>query len=261
PSVVRMVPTTYTTNVPVNVVVDVEFSEALDASSVVAQNVELLEGASEVARTVSRVGSGEVVRITPSSDLAANSFYGVRLSTELKDLEGLSPATNYNGYFTTGAGSDATVPSVVMVSPPAGSTGVGVNAPIRVKFSKGVNPLTVDATTVVVTGGAQTVVPSSVVFNDANDVVEIVPHEPLVAQAAYTITVGGVRDLVGHTVAPFTAGFTTAPGPDTDPPAIISSSVANLGSGTVPQNAVLVVEMSERIDPVSAGANGFYLFQ
>src|SRR5262249_19775868 len=130
PSVVRMVPT-YSTNVPVNGVVDGGFSEALGAASVGAEEGEVLEGAAEGARTVSLVGSGKVVRITPSSDLSANTFYGVRLSTELKDLEGLSPATNYNGYFTTGAGSDATVPSVVMVSPPAGSTGVGVNAPIR----------------------------------------------------------------------------------------------------------------------------------
>src|SRR5262249_16807437 len=99
----------------------------------------------------------------------------------------------------------------------------------------------------------------SVVLSGGSEGVESVPREPRVAQGAYTITVGGVRALVGHTVAPFTAGFTTAPGPDVDAPVLVRS-VPAAGALAVPINSAILLELSEPLDPVGAVTGGLYLY-
>ena len=65
---------------------------------------------------------------------------------------------------------------MVAVSPADQLPNVPVNANIRVRFSGPIDPLTVNGTTIQVSGGNQTAVPSAISFSENNQVVQITPQ-------------------------------------------------------------------------------------
>src|SRR5258708_38985660 len=54
----------------------------------------------------------------------------------------------FESTFTTAAGTDTTAPTVVMVTPANGATGIGLNAAVGLAFSKALNRNTVNGNTV-----------------------------------------------------------------------------------------------------------------
>jgi hypothetical protein len=263
PSLVRTSPAIQAAQVPLNALVDLEFDEALDPGSVSTETVFLREGSpngADVPVVVSLRMGGRVVRLVPSGPLSADSIYYSVLTTGLRDLDGVSPAApTYSSYFFTGTDVDQAAPAVVSVSPPDGTTGVGVNASIRVRFSEAINPLTVTGETVRVTDGVQVAVPSTIRFGTGNQDVEIVPHAPLTSAQPHTIMVSGVEDPAGNAVVPRTTGFTTGAGPDTEPPSI-SNIRPSYGQTEVPVNVVVEAQITEPVDPSGVDGNSFYLY-
>ena len=137
PALVETSPAIGSSGVPRNVRVELGFNEALEAASVATASVALLEnGGTPVPVTLTLVRAGRVLRLTPSGPLTASTFYSYSVSG-VRDLQG-TPVPGVNGHFMTGTGSDAAAPTVVAVSPPAGASGVGVNADLRVRFSEGI---------------------------------------------------------------------------------------------------------------------------
>jgi hypothetical protein len=251
PSVVRTLPTAFASNVPRSVVVELEYSEPLNPTTVNGATVRLLEnGSSLVPATVSLTGGGRIVRIVPSATLTASTYYYIDITTGIRDFDGAAPAAPLSQYFLTGTGTDLVSPMVLSVSPPNGATGVGVNAAIRIRFGEAVNPLSVNGASVLVTGGGTTVVPSSIAFATANDEVTIVPHAPLPASTTMSIALSGITDPSGRLVAPQTTQFTTASGPDTTPPTLLRSTPAYGATGVL-VNAVVILELSEAVDPAT----------
>jgi len=214
PAVVRTSPANGATGVPVNPAVEVEYTEALDAATVTGANVglRLQSGSTVVGSTVSLVGGGRVIRVVPTSPLAASTGYFVEVTSGVRDLQGTPAPFEDLLNFTTGTASDGVAPTVLGVAPPDGATGVGVNALIVVTFSEAVNPLTVSGSTIRVTGGGFTVVPASVSFTGSNTQVTVTPVQPLPDTTELTISVSGVEDVAGHAVTPFTSSFTTSAG-------------------------------------------------
>src|SRR4029079_16953692 len=112
-------------------------------------------------------------------------------------------------------------------------SGVGTNASIRVTFSEDVNQISVTPSTIAVSGGAYTLVPTSSVF-DSNRSVVITPQSPLPVNTLMTIAISGVLDMTGNAVTPLTTHFTTGSGPDTAAPFVTASSVDNSNGVNVP---------------------------
>lgn len=93
-----------------------------------------------------------MLQILSRSALRPNALITCRTDGTLQGTNGLSlPAGGFT--FTTGSGPDTTFPTIVSISPSNGLSNVGDNAIIRLAFSKPVNPLTVNANTVPLTGG------------------------------------------------------------------------------------------------------------
>ena len=136
--------------------------------------------------------------------------------------------------------------------PPDGSTAIGVNVSIRVRFSEPIDPLTVNATSIQVTGGNSTVVPSSISFDSSNQNVSVVPQAPLPDGTLMTLTVTGVQDLAGNSVTAHATHFTTTTGPDFVPPVVVTANPFP-NATNVPLKAAIVLHTSEPIgvDPVS----------
>src|SRR5207245_9093969 len=131
-----------------------------------------------VPSTVSLLGGGGVVRIVPDSVLLAGTPYLASLSNAVRDLDG--QALSYaQVYFTTGADSDSTGPTVQAVTPPDGAIGVGTNASIRVVFDEPVDPISVNETTVQVSDGTSKAMALTISFKHGEREVRIVHHAPM----------------------------------------------------------------------------------
>ncbi len=254
PNVVNTNPTGGS-GVPTNVVIDVGFDQALNASTVNTTTVSLLQGGSTVVPiAVSLVGGGTIIQITPSGFLAANTSYTVQLATGLQGVNG--HALQFTGTylsFTTGAGTDTVNPTVLLVSPPNGAGNVGDNANIRVRFSEAINQLTVSGSTIAISGGGVTQVPYSFSFNGTQEVL-IAPYTPLPDATQMSVAISGVTDVRGNQVVSQTTQFTTGTGPDAVIPAVISSNPFS-GETNVPLNTAVMLGMNEPIDPGAVNCN------
>jgi hypothetical protein len=251
------------TPVPTNVVIDLGFNETLNPATVNATTVSLLEdvccGFPAVPSTVSLINGGTAVQITPNAPLLANTFYFVQINSGLQGSNGLAfPFTQNLAFFETGTGVDTVSPAILSVSPPNGSGNVGDNAQIRVVFSKPVNPLTVNAASIQLTGGGVTEVPDSISFSNNNQSVVLVPHAPLPDNTLMTLAISGVTDLAGNVVTAQTTSFTTGTGPDVVPPAVISQNPFN-GASNVPVNTPITLQTSEPIDPGTVNNNTLFI--
>lgn len=257
PFIVNTNPTNFS-GIPTNVVMDLGFNETLNPSTVNTTTVSLMQGSTVIPSTVSLVGGGTIVQITPNSLLAANTAYTLQLTTGLQGTNGLPDTTDAPGTvlsFTTGAGTDTISPTVVLVSPPDGSTNVGDNANIRVRFSKAINPLTVTPSTIAISGGSVAQAPYAVSFT-SNQEVLIAPYSPLPDVTQMSVAISGVTDVAGNTVVAKTTHFTTGMGPDGTIPLVVRANPFS-GERNVPLNAPVVLQISEPVDPGTVSSSTF----
>jgi YD repeat-containing protein len=257
PSAVSVSPTG--SNVPTNVVIDVGFNETLNAATVNTSTVSLVQDVCcnfpVVPSTVSLINGGTVVQIIPNAPLLANTFYFVQVNTGLQGSNGLAfPFVEDVAFFGTGTGTDTVAPVILSVSPPNGSVNVGDNALVRVVFSKPINPLTVNAASIQLTGGGTTAVADAISFSNNNQSVVLVPHAPLPDNTLMTLAISGVTDVAGNAAAPQTTTFTTGTGPDVVAPAVINTNPFNQAVN-VPVNTPIMLQISEPIDPGTVNSN------
>jgi YD repeat-containing protein len=259
PGVVNVSPMYGATGVPVNAVVRLQYSEALSAGTVNSTNVYLYSTATglTVPAALTLDATGTLIQMVPNAALTANTQY-YYYAYNLQGVNG-TKAGNYFASFVTGAGTQGTAPQVTVVSPADGLGNVAVNANISVQFSGAVDPTTVNGTTIQVTGGSQTVVPSAISFSNNDQLVEITPQAPLPTGTAMTLVVSGVKDQAGNTVATHTTHFTTGTLPETTNPVVINTNPL-AGTTGVPVNAAISLQASAPIDPTSISASTYQVY-
>jgi hypothetical protein len=105
---------------------------------------------------------------------------------------------------------DADPPKVVRTSPRRGKTRVPLNSQIGVVFSEPVSPATVNAGTILLLNGTETV-PVTVGLDEDGLIVELTPGDPLQAGVTYVVLVTkGVTDRAGDQLAAeYLSEFTT----------------------------------------------------
>ena len=250
------------TNIPLNVVPQVAFDQPLLASTINSTNVYLQDNSTSahVPGTVSLVGpNNNVIQFQPSSPLSTSTLYFFYFFN-VTNTSGapLAQGSGYYQYFTTGTTSLTTAPTIVAVGPPNGATGVGINAAIIVTFSSAVDPISVTGSTVHITGGSQTVVPSTISFNTTFTVATVTPQAPMPANTSMTIAISGVTDAEGNAVASQTTTFTTGAGPDLTAPNVVLAS--SQSGDTVATNATFSYEFDRPMDPGTVNNQTFYLW-
>lgn len=104
-------------------------------------------------------------------------------------------------------------PVVSAVQPANGATNIGVSVPVIVTFNRPVDPASVTATTFQVSGVTGTTAVSGATAT-------FTPNAPYPHGSTRTVTVSGIRDLEGLTMASaFTSSFTVAAAPPVPPTA------------------------------------------
>src|SRR6266404_2021531 len=100
-------------------------------------------GGNTVAGNFTYSTDDQTVTFTPINPLTASTNYSVSYSAQITDTAG-NPLTNPGSFsFATGTTGDTNSPSVVLVDPPSGTFGVGLNVTPHITFSEPVNQLSV----------------------------------------------------------------------------------------------------------------------
>lgn len=101
PTITAKSPNSNATNVALNKVISITFSEAMDASTINATTFSLKKGSTNVLGTVSY--SGTTAIFTPTAALTAGMVYSATISVGAKSTAGIPLATNATWDFSTGS--------------------------------------------------------------------------------------------------------------------------------------------------------------
>jgi hypothetical protein len=258
PVVVATSPTLGGQGVPLNASTFVQFSQTLNSASVSSATAYLTDqNGNLLPSTTTLLSSGNTIQIKPISNLTAgtsptSTYYQVNVTTGVQNSSGVALASAYAGYFYTGTATDTTPPTVLGVAPPNNQQNVGLNGLVVITFSKPINPITVNSTTVSLSfGTSSTQIPTTITFDSTNTYVTFTPVEPLPASTPNKVAIStGVQDVAGNAVTAVSSTFTTGPTADTTAPTVTSFTPVN-GATNVPTNTVIVVRFSEPMDASS----------
>ncbi|MGD0088697.1 MAG: Ig-like domain-containing protein [Planctomycetota bacterium] len=249
PTVSFTSPTNGAVAVPINRIISVAFSKAMDPLTLTTTTFTVTgPGATPVTGTVAYIGT--TATFTPAGNLATSTPYTATITTGAKDLAGNALASNFAWSFTTGASADTTAPTVTFTSPANGAADVAINRIINVAFSKVMDPLTVTTTTFTLAGPG--VIPVTGTVASVGTTATFIPVANLADNTLYTATITtGAKDLAGNALASnFVWTFTTATVADTTPPTVIFTS-PTAGAIAVPINQKTNVTFSKVMDPLT----------
>lgn len=242
PRVLSTIPLNGATGVSRAGTATVTFSEPMDPTTINAStfNIRITSSGQILAGTVTYNATTRVAEFVPSAPLPNSTNVTVTVTAGAKDLAGNALSPVFIASWTT---RDEDGPTVILVSPANGATGVAPGAAITVTFSESVQASTVNTTNIslkLTSSGA--VVAGTLAFNGTN-IATFTPSAPL-AQGNYTLTVNNVKDLGGNSMpAPFVSTFTV----DTTPPTVTAVSPTNAATG-VATNTTVQVTFSELMD-------------
>ncbi|MEX0742246.1 MAG: Ig-like domain-containing protein, partial [Phycisphaeraceae bacterium] len=246
PFVVSTYPADGAGNVHVATQPQILFSEALDLASLDALSIYFCSGAGVMIPAIPTLtttnGVSRLVRLVTTQLLESQSSYDVvvlhkpyRGGRVVTDLVGRPLASAQLFHFTT---ADNRRPEVVSIFPSNSAVQIDPRAVMRVSFNEPVQPagfsFNLSGPNGPVAGTA------SVGFNGL--VVAFAPASPLAANARYTLSLSGARDLVGNLMAtPVSTSFDTL---DTIGPEVATLRVADnrapVANGTIQVEALLL---------------------
>jgi large repetitive protein len=222
-------PPTGTADVPANATISIRAGGSLHKASLDSA-VKLLAGGMPLAATVTSVGNE--IKIRPAVPLPPSTEFAIAIDGLIDGTGRLYP--QFRSTFATAAASesDLTPPYVVSTSPAHGSVDVDPAAPVEVRFSELLDPLSVGATAVnlyvaVSSPYGRTDVPQLVTYRVNGSIVTLTPVVPLPPATEVRIEVSGYmspKDLAGNSrsTASSIATFRTAGARDTTPPFVVS---------------------------------------
>ena len=230
----------------------ITFSEPMHPPSVNPETI-YLEKSSDGTRpavAVSLNDDGTIAVLQPEAPLEASTSYQLVLTNLLQDRGGL-PMSSYTLPRTTNSLIDTTPPTVTLL-PGNGATNVPLNASVFVLADKALVPDAVAAEDVRLLLNGQPVSASLTIAEDRL-LVKLRPLQPLAANTTYTVTVQGLKDISGNTMAgEATSAFTTGAEADLIRPTLISSQPAPDATG-VSLSPVIELRFSEPVTPPMGG--------
>jgi len=201
--------------------------------------------------------SGATATFTPTAPLAAGITYTATLTTGVQNVAGTSLASAYVWTFSTD-----TLPTVLSTVPSPGATGVLLNQPVSVTFSKAMNCSTLSTTTFTVTAPAPVGSVTGTVSCTGSGLVAIfTPSNPLANNTVYTAQITtGALDVQGEPLASnYSWNFLTVPAPTA--PTVIATVPTPSGVTGVATSQAVSATFSEAMNPslINSPATNFTL--
>ncbi len=245
PTIASTTPASGETNVLVNGVVSVTFSEPMDPTTMTTSTFVLTSGAAvvPVAGTVTCTSSTAV--FSQALPLAADTTYTATVTTGSRSMMGGALAARHTWSFSTGSAVVPLVPPAVVSNLPLDGAGnVLVNGVVSVTFSQAMDPTTLDSATFTLTSGTPAVAVAGMVTY-ANSKAEFMPSAHLAPSTLYTATITvGASNVVGMPLAAsYTWSFTTGSAMPMGNPVNLGMAggfviLAKTGISTVPTSAI-----------------------
>ena len=247
PAVTMSSPENGQTGAPINSTLQVQFNEPVRAVSL--QDVTLSANGSVVSGVVKSLSAGNtLLTITPPTLLQSSTPYTINIAG-VQDFGGNALTPSVTRSFTTASGADLIYPSVVTVNPPTGFVGAGTNINPAIVFSKRMNPVSLNESTVLMYNQNNGLYVKMAVTPSADRTsVTLSPATPLLPGTRYVYTLSGPADLVGNGVGG-SWNFTTGDGPDQTAPVITLMNPAN--GSTTSVNVRLHFYTNKPINPLS----------
>ncbi|WP_114327548.1 Ig-like domain-containing protein [Candidatus Colwellia aromaticivorans] len=246
-------------NVPINLVAQVMFTERVNPLTVTKDSF-YIESTNpccpKVAGTV-QVGSNMFsATFTPDSNLETSHSYRVRLLTGVRDFANNSyGSTSVPANFVTSDAEDNTPPAVSGVSPINGFTNVPLNSVIVVEFDE---PIRNESLMDIILSDTSGLVSTSKVLSNGNRRVTLTPNGDLTMNELHSIDVTGVKDLAGNAMPiAFASGFTTGTITDTTRPTLTSITPVNTSINVAVTTTAIAV-FNEPINALTLPGN-FYI--
>ncbi len=202
------------------------FDKGMDSSTLTAATFTLMgPGVTPVLGTVTYSTIGDTATFTPSVPLTASTIYTATITTGVTDLSGNALASNFVWTFTTGLTTDSIAPTVTLLNPADGTSGVVVDTSVNATFDKAMDPSTINPGTFTLMGPGATVVVGKVSYDVTDMIATFTPLSPLANSTLFTATISGAKDLAGNALA--TTVWTFSTGTSTS-----GMSPLNLGAAT-----------------------------
>ena len=252
PAVAQIDPIDGATDVPVNGMVVVRFTEPLQEASVVTGTVQVLADGTDVPGGVLLSNDGLSVTFEPTEMLVPLAAHTVQVQN-LRDLAGNLMASSATSTFTTADFVDTVAPTVVRTSPLANQTDVPTNAPFTVEFSERMDPASLTTTAFTIQDRVSFDFVQGMIQVDPDDrTVSFVPDQPYKVGRLHRATLGtGITDTAGNALtASQTFNFTSALAADTQRPQFVVGSPVD-GATEVPVNALVMLQFDEPLQTVN----------
>ena len=264
PLVASVSPLSGASSVGTNTEMAIEFSEAMDISTLTRENLELYEGSEKLSVTISYAGN--IVLLKPSRTLVASTSYTLNVKKAVQDSAGNAMNSDFTSNFTTGGGIDSTPPKVSAVFPSDGSVDIPITQKgIILIFSETLDPVSITKNSIQVQNSLFETISGSFV-RIANTVV-FYSSSNYEANVTYTIKVNKeLKDLAGNSLeqeSTFTfrtVSYQTSssvPQP-TFTTSSISSNLTNGQTGINPSGSISL-NFPEAIDPASVNGSSITL--
>lgn len=206
PAVTSTVPADGDTAVATNTKITARFSEEMDPATISATSFTLTSpGPTAVAGSVSYAVGARTATFAPTAILASGITFTATITTVATDLAGNALLVDKVWTFTTGTATDASAPTVILVSPADLAGNVATNSVVNASFSEAMDPATIGTAsfTLQVNGppaGAALV--GTVTYDPQTDIATFTPAGDLVINTEYRATVTtATTDLSGNALA------------------------------------------------------------
>jgi methionine-rich copper-binding protein CopC len=243
------------TNIPVNAVITVRFSEAIDPITVNNDNLSIYGYTigKYVAGNWSISTDGTTATFVPSQTWPMGQQFRMGTSSYLADLSGNRLQNSYYDInFNTAFAPDTAAPVLLQASVGDGQTGLPLNAMLSLQFSEPVNIAKLDGIELKRNDNRKTV---KLKRTSSDDHRTITVASLLSTNTGYTLTVAGIEDLAGNPLATVDIRtFTTGTTIDTREPKLVSIT-PSYGATNVPLNTAISMTFDERIDPATLDAS------
>ncbi len=229
------------------------FDVRMDASTIDDESVYLTApDGSRFPGSVAYDAGTRTVTLDPVGSLELSTTYTARLTNAIRSDDGSRLADGVSASFTTAATAP---PEVDARTPDGGATAVPVDAAVRVRFDRPLDPATLDDETFTLRTAAGAAVPAALTYEAATRTAVLTPSASLAATSTYRAEVTtGVRAADG-TAKSATESWTFQTGV---PIAVTRRTPGPLVTAASPETAVRA-ELSKALDPATLTASTFSL--
>jgi len=231
------------------------FSAAMDPATITSTTFTVQQGTTPVLGAVTYTGT--TATFTPTENLEGNAVFTAKISTTVKNANGVALVQDYDWSFTTGAAPDIIVPTVVLTDPLNDALDLALDKAIVFTFSEPMNQTTINDLTFNLkqgsnaVGGAISILDNTVTFT---------PTSNLQYFKVYTATITtGAEDMAGNALAEdYSINFTTVQ--ERIAPTILSTKPLN-NDIAIERNKVIEITFSEEMNASTINDLSFTLMK